>query len=104
MQIVNNAPYYNMSHHAPAHQQSSNGSRHPPVAESAIITVEFIAFTAEELARMVTQGHLPPTVHGADVYMQNANNQSQRVSKTYFKFKFNSYNSHQCIFLSFSKY
>ena len=80
LQIINNGPYYNMSEYESVQQQSNNGRTQPPVAENVTITVEFIALTAEELARMVTQGHLPPTVHGADVLIQNTNNESHRVS------------------------
>ena len=82
LQMNNNTPYYKMSEHEAAEQQINYGSRQLPVEE--MTTVQFIAVSAEELARMVTQGELPPTVHGADVIMQNPNNESHRVSKTYF--------------------
>ena len=81
LQINNNTPYYNMSEHEAAQQQINNGNRQLPVEEMTL--VQFIAVSAEELARMVTQGHLPPTVHGADVFMQNSNNESHRVSINY---------------------
>jgi len=77
--IINNTPSYNMSQHEAAQQQSNNGSKQPAVEESTTTTVQFIAVSAEEHARMVTQGELPATVHGADVFMQIANNESQRV-------------------------
>ena len=70
-----------MNHHEAAQQQMNNGSRQLPVEKMTL--VQFIAVSAEELARMVARGELPPTVHGANVYMQNANNELQRVSKTY---------------------
>ena len=82
LQINNDDPYYNTREHEATQQQTNNGSRQLPVEE--MTTVQLIAVSAEELARMVTQGHLPPTVHGADVIMQNPNNESHRVSKTYF--------------------
>lgn len=47
--------------------------------DSTTTTVQFIAVSAEEHSRMVTQGELPESVHGADVYMQIANSESQRV-------------------------
>ena len=82
LQINNNTPYYNMSEHEAAQPQINNGSRQLPVEE--MTTVQLIAVSAEELVRMVMQGELPSTVHGADVFLQNPNNESHRVSKTYF--------------------
>lgn len=47
--------------------------------DSTTTTVQFIAVSAEEHARMISQNELPASVHGADVYMQLANNEAQRV-------------------------
>ena len=80
MQVCDNAPSYNMGQHESAQQQNNNESKQLLLAERTTITVHFIAFTAEELDRMVTRGELPPTIHGADVIMQNPNNKSQHVS------------------------
>ena len=70
-----------MSEHEAAQPQINNGNRQLPVEEMTL--VQFIAVSAEELARMVTKGELPPAVNGADVIMQNTNNESHRVSINY---------------------
>ena len=80
MQIINNAPSYSISHHEAVRQQSNNGGIQPEVEESDKITVRFMTVSAVERVRMVIRGELPPTVHDADVYMQNANNEPNRVS------------------------
>ena len=80
LQVINNAPSYNMNQNDTTHQPINNNGKQPAVEESTTTTVQFIAVSAEEHARMVTQGELPSTVHGADVFMQIANNESQRVS------------------------
>jgi len=77
--VINNAPSYNMNQHDTTHQPINNNGKQPAAEESTTTTVQFIAVSAEEHARMVTQGELPATVHGADVFMQIANNESQRV-------------------------
>jgi len=77
--VINNAPSYNMNQNDTTHQPINNNGKQPAVEESTTTTVQFIAVSAEEHARMVTQGELPSTVHGADVFMQIANNESQRV-------------------------
>jgi len=48
-------------------------------ADSTTTTVQFIAVSAEEHTRMVSQGELPESVHGADVYMQLGTSDQQRV-------------------------
>ena len=59
-------------------QQSNNTNTQPTVEE--LITVEFKAVSAEDLAKLVAEGRFPATLHGADVFMQIANTEPQRVS------------------------
>ena len=73
LQIISIA--YNISQHV-SDQQSNNVGEQIVVAE--MTTVEFIVYGAEEFAKMVTKGELPTTVHGANVLIQNPNN--DRVS------------------------
>lgn len=85
-----------MSQAAPSNQNGANQGGVKPETEKAVnevqqqqpalaaedsttTTVQFIAVSAEEHSRMVAQGELPESVHGADVYMQIANSESQRV-------------------------
>jgi len=44
-------------------------------------TVQFIAVSADEHARMVSAGELPESVHGADVHMQIPGAEAQQVLK-----------------------
>ncbi|XP_076821443.1 uncharacterized protein LOC143468246 isoform X2 [Clavelina lepadiformis] len=47
--------------------------------EGTTTTVQFIAVSADEHARMVTAGELPESVHGADVHMQIPGAEAQQV-------------------------
>ena len=68
-----------MCQYEAAHQQLNNGRKQPAVEESNTTTVQFIAVSVEEHVRMVSQGELPATVHGADVFVEVPNHESQRV-------------------------
>lgn len=50
-----------------------------PADEGTTTTVQFIAVSATEHARMVSAGELPESVHGADVHMQIPGADAQRV-------------------------
>ena len=69
-----------MNHHEAAQQQMNNGRPQPAVDES----IRFMTISAYGHVGMVASGELPHGVHGAFVFMQNANNVSHSVSKTYF--------------------
>ena len=51
----------------------------PANDEGTTTTVQFIAVSADEHARMVSAGELPESVHGADVHMQIPGADAQQV-------------------------
>ena len=57
-----------------------NSQQSSSVDEGTTTTVQFIAVSATEHARMVSAGELPESVHGADVHMQIPGADAQRVS------------------------
>uniref|UniRef100_H2YQH7 Uncharacterized protein n=1 Tax=Ciona savignyi TaxID=51511 RepID=H2YQH7_CIOSA len=54
-------------------------SNEPAAEEGTTTTVQFIAVSADEHARMVSAGELPESVHGADVHMQIPGAEAQQV-------------------------
>ena len=51
--------------------------------EGTTTTVQFIAVSADEHARMVAAGELPASVHGADVHMQIPGAEAQQVKLSF---------------------
>jgi len=59
--------------------QQQQGTEAAAADEGTTTTVQFIAVSATEHARMVAAGELPESVHGADVHMQIPGADAQRV-------------------------
>ncbi|XP_078489491.1 zinc finger protein isoform X1 [Ciona intestinalis] len=58
---------------------SNEAPAETPIEDGTTTTVQFIAVSADEHARMVTAGELPESVHGADVHMQIPGAEAQQV-------------------------